>query len=69
MSVLIEHGRSVWKAGVAAVASEKLVRRSVHRSRGMLNVAGHEIPLAALNRIAVVGAGKAGAGMAAALVP
>jgi hydroxypyruvate reductase len=55
----------IWHAGVAAVDSERLVRDAVVRTADSLCVCGHVIPLADLGRIAVVGAGKAGAGMAA----
>lgn len=63
----------IWQAGVEAVKSETLVREAVRVERGQLELgdpgdAGFEpIELADIRRIAVVGAGKAGAGMAAAL--
>ncbi|MEX1095009.1 MAG: DUF4147 domain-containing protein [Planctomycetales bacterium] len=56
---------AIWRAGVAAVASERLVANAVRVAGGALSICGHEIELARLGRIAVVGAGKAGAGMAA----
>lgn len=58
---------AIWNAGVAAVDSERLVREAVRVVDGTLTVAGHRLPLAGIGRIAVVGAGKAGAGMAAGL--
>ena len=57
----------IWKAGVAAVDSERLLREAL-RVEGNLLVLGDEcIDLDSVGRIAVVGAGKAGAGMAAAV--
>ncbi len=57
---------SIWRAGVAAVDSEQLVRDVVKNTCRELIICGQRIPLSDLHRIAVVGAGKAGAGMAAA---
>ncbi|MBL8816611.1 MAG: DUF4147 domain-containing protein [Planctomyces sp.] len=59
----------VWKAGVAAVDSALLVMNAVHfeSSDGILSVAGNQYPIAGIRRIEVVGAGKAGAGMASGL--
>ena len=51
---------------VDAVGSERLVRSVVANMGTALAICGREFPLAGLNRIAVVGAGKAGAGMASA---
>ncbi|MAG92213.1 MAG: glycerate kinase [Planctomycetaceae bacterium] len=62
---LREDARLIWQAGVDAVSSETLVRDAVRRTGDALIVAGEQIPLDRLGRIAVVGAGKAGAGMAA----
>ena len=56
----------IWQAGVQAVSSERLVRNVVDNTGSELVICGHRIPLETLNRIVVVGAGKAGAGMAAA---
>ncbi|MFO7904443.1 MAG: glycerate-2-kinase family protein, partial [Pirellulaceae bacterium] len=64
---LREDALSIWHAAVDAVASDRLVRDNVHPSRHDLRIAGTTIPLDNLERIAVVGAGKAGAGMAAGL--
>jgi glycerate 2-kinase len=58
---------AIWQAGVAAVDSERLVRDRIRFSNGHLDVAGHSFALNAASRIVVVGAGKAGAGMAAGL--
>jgi glycerate-2-kinase len=63
---LRSHAREIWAAGVRAVDSERLVGNAVHRDGAMLDVWGHRIDLSRTGRIAVVGAGKAGAGMAAA---
>ena len=58
---------AIWQAGVAAVDSERLVRERVHFAGGRLEVADHAFELAPTSRIVAVGAGKAGAGMAAGL--
>ena len=76
---------AIWKAGVAAVDSARLVRAVVRivaettvvagaasvgadagsiRHDSVLEVCGERFELASLNRLIVVGAGKAGAGMA-----
>lgn len=57
----------IWKAGVDAVDAERLVRDNIkvdERSQ-TLTVCGHQWSLGQLGQICVVGAGKAGAGMAA----
>src|SRR5690606_6296573 len=62
---------AIWKFAVDTVGSERLVRENVRVVRqphgSMLRIAGQAIELAPLRRILVVGAGKAGAGMAAGL--
>lgn len=55
----------IWKAGVAAVDSQRLVESAVHRRGNQLRIHGEEFDLSSIRRIVVVGAGKAGAGMAA----
>lgn len=55
----------IWRAGLNAVDSTALVQGAIQRSAGSLVVCGHDIPVDSVRRIAVVGAGKAGAGMAA----
>lgn len=55
----------IWRAGVAAVDSERLVREALRFEGGRLVVDDQEIELAGIRRIVVVGCGKAGAGMAA----
>ncbi|MEX2175823.1 MAG: DUF4147 domain-containing protein, partial [Pirellulaceae bacterium] len=58
---------AIWQAGVDAVRSDLLVVENV-RTRGDSLVVGDErLPLASIGRIVVIGAGKAGAGMAAGL--
>lgn len=64
---LRDHALNIWQAGVDAVCSGQLVRNVVQRDGGELIVAGRRFSVAELGRIAVVGAGKAGAGMAAAV--
>jgi glycerate 2-kinase len=58
---------AIWRAGVAAVDSECLVRDQIRFADGCLAVAGHSFALSSAGRIVAVGAGKAGAGMAAGL--
>ena len=58
--------RAIWQAGVDAVSSERLVRNVITRGADRLSICGHDFDTKHINRIAVVGAGKAGAGMAAA---
>lgn len=55
----------IWKAGVAAADSAAAVRQQVTCSGNSLTIAGRTIDLADAGRLEVVGAGKAGAGMAA----
>jgi len=62
---LREDAIAIWKAGVAAVDSERLIRENVQFDGEDLVVGDETFPLAEIGRIVVVGAGKAGAGMAA----
>ena len=55
----------IWQAGVAAVDSERLVRRHVAETPDAVLLCGESIPKDDLGKIVVIGAGKAGAGMAA----
>lgn len=55
----------IWWAAVRAVDSARLVGEAVRATDDSLEICGHKIDLAELGRIVVVGAGKAGAGMAA----
>ena len=57
----------IWKAGVATVDSERLVREALRIEGSSLVLGDTAIDLDSIGRIAVVGAGKAGAGMAAAV--
>lgn len=59
---------AIWAAGVAAVASDRLVRDNVQVDGNDLIVGDELIDLRAIRRIAVMGAGKAGAGMAEGLL-
>jgi glycerate 2-kinase len=58
----------IWRAGVAGVDSARLVREAVHVQDNQLLVSDKIVALDKVRRIAVVGAGKAGAGMAAGLL-
>ena len=58
---------AIWRAGVDAVRSEQLVRNAIQLERDELVICNERLPLNRLERIAVVGAGKAGAGMASAV--
>lgn len=58
---------AIWEAGVDAVRSEQLVSNVIRRDGDELEVCGNRFRLSDLGRILVVGAGKAGASMAAAV--
>ncbi len=58
---------AIWHAGLAAVRSDQLVRDAMHVEGSTLTIGDEEISLPKVRRIVVVGAGKAGAGMAAGL--
>lgn len=55
---------AIWKAAVAAVDSERLIGSCVSVEDACLHVDGRHYPLSDVSHIEVVGAGKAGAGMA-----
>ena len=55
---------AIWKAGVAAVDSSLAVQRQIVATKDGLDIAGVRISLTSASRIEIVGAGKAGAGMA-----
>src|SRR4051812_29136093 len=57
----------IWHAGLAAVRSDRLVRQAPRGGERMLWIGDAPLDLDSVSRIAVVGAGKAGAGMAAAV--
>ena len=59
---------AIWHAGVEAVRSDQLVRENVQVDGDWLVIGDQTIELNKVRRIAVVGTGKAGAGMAAGLV-
>lgn len=56
---------AIWRAGVDAVDSERLVRDCLRWSDSRLVICDESFPLPPTGRILVVGGGKAGAGMAA----
>ena len=65
--MLREQAQAIWEAGVAAVSSERLVRNVIHRDGRRLSICGHAWDTNSLDRIIVLGVGKAGSGMAAAV--
>lgn len=65
--MLREQAIEIWNAGVAAVASEQLVRNALSCDGQTLSICGTTYDLASLDRVVVLGAGKAGAGMARAV--
>lgn len=65
MPALRDDARAIWQAAVDAVDSKRLVREAISVDGDFLTVCGERFELSTVGRIAVVGAGKAGAGMAA----
>jgi len=65
--MLREHALKIWKTAVEAVRSDRLVRESLRVEGRELIVGEERLRLDGIRRIAVIGAGKAGAGMAAAV--
>ncbi len=61
---LLEDAVEIWQAGVRAVDSRQLVADSISVRGDVLQIADATFPIASIGRIFVVGAGKAGAGMA-----
>ena len=57
----------IWQAGVAAVDSERLVAEMLRVEGNELIIGPQRLQVETIGRILVVGAGKAGAGMAAAV--
>ncbi len=55
----------IWRAGVDSVNSSQAVSRAIIVDGDSLNIAGQRFALSDVDRVEVVGAGKAGAGMAA----
>lgn len=58
---------AIWQAGVAAVRSDQLIRDNVVVDGDSLQIGDESLSLRDIGRIAIVGAGKAGAGMAVGL--
>jgi hydroxypyruvate reductase len=58
---------AIWMAGLEAVRSDRLVRENVRAEGNRLTIGGEQLDLSGIRHILVVGAGKAGAGMAAGL--
>jgi hydroxypyruvate reductase len=56
---------AIWRAAVAAAQSDRLVRECLRIEGDRLTIGDDKWSLASIHRIVVVGAGKAGAGMAA----
>ncbi len=66
-SVGFDDALAIWQAGVDAVRSQRLIRQVVRAGPDALQVADQTLVWDGFDRIVVVGAGKAGAGMAAGL--
>lgn len=62
---LVTEAVEIWRAGVAAVDASRLVREVVRTTAEGLSICGRLYPWDSFGRLCVVGAGKAGAGMAA----
>ncbi len=67
MLELTAHALDIWKSAVDAVSSSQLVKNVLQRQGDELTVCGNRFRLSDLQRIVVVGTGKAGAGMASAV--
>jgi hydroxypyruvate reductase len=66
-SELRAHAEQIWRAGVAAVQPERLIPSQVRVEDDTLSIADEIVDLGAVERIAIVGAGKAAGAMAVAL--
>jgi len=64
---LRDDASAIWQAGVDAVRSDRLVQDAVQVRGEHLIVGDRQLTLGEIRRLAVVGCGKAGAGMAAGL--
>src|SRR5262245_17037481 len=64
---LREHARSIWQAGVDAVAPGRLITHALRVHSQSLHAGTVEIALDEIDSIVVVGAGKAGAAMSRAV--
>ena len=62
---LRQQAEAIWRAGVSAVDSTVLVRHAIRLNSSGLEICGERCHPDRIRRIVVVGAGKAGAGMAA----
>ena len=62
---LREHAETIWRAGVAAVDSSVAVRRHISCDGKTLRIADVEFSRSEIGHFEIIGAGKAGAGMAA----
>lgn len=62
---LRQDAETIWRAGVAAVDSRRLVRDCIHFTAGELDIGPCTVPVGSVDRLVVLGTGKAGAGMAA----
>ena len=60
-----EHAISIWTAGVEAVKSDSLVADEITANDESLSISDEKFPFDDINRVLVIGAGKASAGMAA----
>jgi glycerate 2-kinase len=65
---LVEDAQAIWRAGVSAVDSRRLVREAVKIAGDSLVAGDFEVPFSTSGRLIVVGAGKAGTGMARGLL-
>ena len=61
------HAEQIWRAGVTAVTPERLIPSQVRVDGDTLSIADEMIDLRRIERIAIVGAGKAAGAMAVAL--
>ena len=64
VGILRRDAKKIWLAGVDAVRSERLVAQALRVDGPVLILCEQRIELESIRRIFVVGAGKAGAGMA-----
>lgn len=67
-SQLRRDARAIWQAGTDAVKADRLVREAIRVEGPWLHVGNERVHLPDVGHIAVVGAGKAGAGMAEGLL-
>ena len=65
---IVRDAVEIWRAGVAAVDSATLVQAALDIADSTLRIGSDSFPLDSIHRILVVGAGKAGAGMAEGLL-